>query len=98
MKAYAATASLQAPLNHSQQPRQPQRHGRDVRHQYKEDQHRDEPGPYGDGQLGDAHPRDPGGDVEVEPDWRVTEPDLHVDRHQYPEMHWVDAETHGHWK
>ena len=49
-------------------------------------------GQHRDGQLGDAHLGDAGGDVEVEADRRMAHADFHVDRHQDAEMHRVDAE------
>ena len=48
------------------------------------------------GQLGDAHLGDAGGDVEIEPDRRMAQPDLHVDRHQDAEMHRMHAERRRH--
>ena len=57
-----------------------------------------EPRPHRDGELGDAHLGDARGDIEIEPDRRMAQPDLHVDRHQDAEMHRMDAEADRHRK
>ena len=50
------------------------------------------------GELGDAHLGDAGGDIEVQPDRRMAQADLHVDRHQDAEVDRVDAELDRHRK
>ena len=86
--------SGRAALQHPGHEREPERQFRNVGHHREEDQHGDEPGPGRNGELGDAHARDAGGDIEIEADRRMAEADLHVHRHQDAEMHRVDAEAH----
>src|SRR5450759_4919165 len=50
-----SNSSVNSALHHAEQPRQPERHLRDIGNHDQENEHGQQPRPDGDGELGDAH-------------------------------------------
>ena len=53
-------------------------------------------GQHRDREFGNAHLRDAGSDIKIQPDRRMAQPDFHVDHHQDAEMDRIDAELDRH--
>lgn len=83
------------PIHHIGQPKGDLRN---VSHQQEPDEDGQAPGKRIDDDILEAHPGNPAGDKEVQPDGWGNHAQFHIDRHDDPEMDGIDAQGDGHRK